>query len=237
MTIRMDLIWRVTLPFASGKSATIACMGRLRHNAGMTAEIADDPAVADPTYSFKPSLIGAICQFRLKPDAMDWQIGRRSGRLRYDRIRAIRLSYRPVTMQSHRFITEIWSADNPKIQIVSVSWRSIIEQERLDQGYSAFVTELHRRVAAAGDAAKFTAGLPAAIYWIGVVIFTAVILATGALVVRAIDSMQWGATAVVAIFFLVFAYQLGNYFYRNRPIRYRADAIPRGVLPKANPSP
>jgi hypothetical protein len=30
----------------------------------------------------------------------------------------------------------------------------------------------------------------------------------------------------------VFAYQLGTYFYRNRPSRYRPDAIPPEVLPK-----
>ena len=126
----------------------------------MTPENADDEATGDPTYAFKPSLIGAMCQFTLKPDALEWQIGRRSGRVRYDRVRAVRLSYRPVTMQSQRFITEIWSADNPKIQIVSVSWRSIMEQERLDKAYSAFVTELHRRLAAAGAAAKFSTGLP-----------------------------------------------------------------------------
>ena len=95
-----------------------------------------------------------MCQFTLKPDALEWQIGRRSGRVRYDRVRAVRLSYRPVTMQTHRFITEIWSADNPKIQIVSVSWRSIMEQERLDKAYSAFVTELHRRVSARGRAGE-----------------------------------------------------------------------------------
>jgi hypothetical protein len=203
----------------------------------MTSEISDDTDVADPTYAFKPSLIGAICQFTLKADAMDWQIGRRSGRLRYDRVRAVRLSYRPVTMQSHRFITEIWSTDNPKIQIVSVSWRSIMEQERLDKAYSAFVTELHRRIAAAGAKAKFTTGLPAVTYWIGVVMFTGVILATGGLFLRAMSSVQWAATAVVGIFFLVFAYQLGTYFYRNRPGRYQGDAIPNGVLPKFNPSP
>jgi hypothetical protein len=199
----------------------------------MTAEIANDTAVADPAYAFKPSLIGAICQFTLKPDGLDWQIGRRGGRLRYDRIRAVRLSYRPVTMQSHRFITEIWSTDNPKIQIVSVSWRSIMEQERLDNAYSAFVTELHRRVAAAGGGAKFSTGLPVLIYWIGVVMFTGVILATGALFLRAMSSVQWAATAVVGIFFLVFAYQLGTYFYRNRPGRYRPDAIPASVLPRS----
>jgi hypothetical protein len=198
----------------------------------MTTVIADDEAAADPAYAFKPSLMGGACQFALRPDALEWQIGRRSGRVRYDRVRAVRLSYRPVTMQTHRFITEIWSADNPKIQIVSVSWRSIMEQERLDKAYSTFVTELHRRVSAAGAEAKFTTGLPVVTYWIGVVIFTGVILATGGLFLRAISSVQWAATAVVGIFFLVFAYQLGTYFYRNRPSRYRPDAIPPEVLPK-----
>ena len=198
----------------------------------MTTVIADDEPATDPAYAFKPSLMGGACQFTLRPDALEWQIGRRSGRVRYERVRAVRLSYRPVTMQTHRFITEIWSADNPKIQIVSVSWRSIMEQERLDKAYSAFVTELHRRVSAAGAATKFTTGLPLLSYWIGVVIFSGVILATGGLFLRAISSVQWAATAVVGIFFLVFAYQLGTYFYRNRPGRYRPDAIPRDVLPK-----
>jgi hypothetical protein len=197
----------------------------------MTTVIADDTA-ADPTYAFKPSLIGAMCEFTLKPDALEWQIGRRSGRIRYESVRAVRLSYRPVTMQSHRFITEIWSPGNPKIQLVSVSWRSIMEQQRLDGAYASFVTELHRRVAAANAPAQLSAGLPIATYAVGVVVFGVVLLATGALVVRAAGALQWGATAVVAIFFLVFAYQLGTYFYRNRPGRYRADAIPAGVLPR-----
>jgi hypothetical protein len=198
----------------------------------MTPDIADDTAAGDPTYAFKPSLIGSMCEFALRPDALEWQIGRRSGRVRYEAVHAMRLSYRPVTMQTHRFITEIWSAGHPKIQIVSVSWRNIMEQERLDRLYSDFVTELHRRVAAAGAQARFSTGLPFMTYWVGVVIFGAVLLATGALVVRAATSVQWAATAVVAIFFLVFAYQLGTYFYRNRPGRYRPDAIPSSVLPK-----
>ena len=198
----------------------------------MTPENADDEATGDPTYAFKPSLIGAMCQFTLKPDALEWQIGRRSGRVRYETVRAIRLSYRPVTMQSHRFITEIWSADNPKIQIVSVSWRSIMEQQRLDASYAAFIVELHRRLAAASAPAQFSTGLPFATYWVGVVVFGAVLIATGGLLVRAMSFDQWAPMVVVAIFFLVFAYQLGTYFYRNRPGRYRPDAVPEGVLPK-----
>ena len=46
----------------------------------MTTVIADDEAAADPAYAFKPSLMGGACQFTLRPDAMEWQIGRRSGR-------------------------------------------------------------------------------------------------------------------------------------------------------------
>lgn len=200
----------------------------------MAPEIDDDQATADPTYAFKPSLVGAMCEFKLKPEALEWQVGRRSGRIGYATIRAVRLSYRPVTMQSHRFITEIWSPGNPKIQIVSASWRSIMEQERFDNAYSAFVTELHRRIGAAGNVhTRFTTGLPAMTYWVGVVVFSAVLFATGALVLRAANTLQWGATAVVAIFFLVFAYQLGTYFYRNRPGRYRPDAIPAGILPQS----
>ena len=197
----------------------------------MTSDIADEPP-GDPTYAFKASLIGSLCQFALKPDALEWQVGRRSGRIRYDTIRAVRLTYRPVTMQSHRFITEIWSPGNPKIQIVSVSWRSIMEQQRLDAAYAAFIVELHRRLAAAGAPARFSTGLPFATYWVGVVIFGAVLVATGGLLVRATSFDQWAPMVVVAIFFLVFAYQLGTYFYRNRPGRYRPEAVPADVLPK-----
>ena len=137
-----------------------------------------------PRYAFKPSLVGAPCDFVLKPDALHWQIGRRPAASATTASARVRLSFRPVTMQSHRFITEIRSTDNPKIQIVSVSWRSLVEQERLDGAYTAFVTELHRRLAAAGSTARFSAGMPLVPFWIGVVLFAGVILATAAMVVR-----------------------------------------------------
>jgi hypothetical protein len=197
-----------------------------------TAERQTSDDAANPTYAFKPSLIGAACEFMLTPDGLHWQMGARSGRVRYERIRAVRLSYRPVTMQSRRFVTEIWSTDNPKIQIVSVSWRSLVEQARQDDAYSAFVTELHRRIAASGGAAQFTTGLPAFSYWFGVVIFAAVLISMAVMTVRTLKLGQWSVAAVIAAIFVVFVLQIGNYFRRNRPSRYRPDAIPREVLPK-----
>jgi len=186
---------------------------------------------ADPSYAFKPSIVGGWCTFTLASDGLHWQIGVRSGKIRYERIRAVRLSFRPVTMQSRRFVTEIWSADNPKIQIVSVSWRSLVEQTRQDGDYAAFVTELHRRLAACRSTANLTAGLPVISYWFGVVTFVAVLVAMAVVMVRTLRLEQWGASAIVAAIFLVFALQIGNYFRRNRPSRYRPDMIPREVLP------
>jgi hypothetical protein len=196
----------------------------------MDWQIGEDDA--DPTYAFKPSVIGGWCTFTLKPDGLHWQIGVRSGRVRYERIRAVRLSFRPVTMQSRRFVTEIWSTDNPKIQIVSVSWRSVVEQVRQDGPYAAFVTELHRRLAACNSTAQLNAGLPALSYWFGVVTFVAVLIAMAVVMLRTLRLEQWSASAIVAAIFVVFALQIGNYFRRNRPSRYRPDAIPREVLPK-----
>jgi hypothetical protein len=199
----------------------------------MNSPAPEGDEAGDPTYAFKPSLLGTASGFSLAPDALLWQVGSRTGRIRYDRIRAVRLSYRPVTMQSHRFIAEIWAADNPKLQIASVSWRSLVEQRRQDEAYSAFIAELHRRLAAAGSTARFTTGVPAGTYWIGLVLLAAVMAAIGGLVVRAMMLGQWSASAIVAVFFVVFAVQIGNYFRRNRPIRYRADAIPASVLPRS----
>jgi hypothetical protein len=186
----------------------------------------------NPVYAYKPSLLGAPSEFRLDPDALVWQLGRHGGRIPYDRIKAVRLSYRPATMQPHRFVTEVWAPASPKIQIVSTSWRGLTEQERFDRPYAAFVTELHRRLAAAGSNATFSAGLPTVMYWVGVAVFVPVVIGVAVMAARLILEGQWIAAAIVGGLFLVFGYQLASHFLRNQPQRYRPDAIPPSVLPR-----
>jgi len=188
-------------------------------------------APGDPAYAYKPSVMGAPHQFALRPDGLQWQIGRRSGLLLYDRIRRVRLSFRPATMQSQRFLTEIWSQDMPKLQIASASWRSMVELGRQDAAYSAFITELHRRLGAAGATAQFAAGMPMVVFGIGVLVFGSAMIAMAVLTVRAMQSGQWSAAAIIGALLAVFGFQLGSYFRRNVPSRYRPDAIPANVLP------
>jgi hypothetical protein len=185
----------------------------------------------DPVYSYKPSLMGAPWELRLRPDALAWQVGRHEGHIPYGRVRRVRLSYRPVTMQTRRFITEIWPVDGPRLTIASTSWRSLVEQGAQDGAYAAFVKELHRRIAAAGAPAAFEAGSPAMLYWPGLVIFAVGTLGLAALTVRALMVGAYAGAAFVAAFLGLFLWQSGNYFWRNRPGTYRPDALPKELVP------
>ena len=191
-------------------------------------------ASGDPAYAYKPALIGAPLQLRLTPTALEWSRGRSAGRIPYDRIRRLRLSFRPVSMQSQRFVAEVWPASGPKLQIVSVSWRGIAELERQNAAYTAFITELHRRIAAVGAAPRFEAGTSVVVYWIGWAVFAGIAVALAALTARALQVGATMAVLIIAGFAAVFAWQMGTFLRRNRPGTYRADALPPWLLPQVS---
>jgi hypothetical protein len=198
-------------------------------------ETGADASSGDPTvmaYAYKPSLMGAPFEFRLTPGALEWSRGGATGRTPYDRIRRIRLAFRPMTMQNYRFLTEVWTTDGPKLQIASTSWKSLVDHERFDEDYRAFVTELCRRTGAAGGQTLFQVGSPAVIYWPGVMVFLGASLALAALIVRALQQAAWGGAAFIAGFLALFLWQAGAFFRRNRPGVFRSDAVPEAVLPR-----
>jgi len=185
----------------------------------------------DFRYVYKPSLMGAAWELRLRPDALEWRTGRHQGRIPYDRITRIRLSFRPVTMQTRRFVTEIWWPGAPRLSIASTSWRSLVEQAAQDRDYGAFVRELNVRVAAAKAAASFETGVPPFLYWPGVAVFVGVAAALAVLTLRALALGVYSGAALVAAFLALFVWQSGGYFKRNRPGRYRPDAPPKELVP------
>jgi hypothetical protein len=193
----------------------------------------DRPASADGDlrYVYKPSLMGAAWELRLRPDALEWRTGRHQGRIPYDRITRVRLSFRPVTMQTRRFVTEIWWPGAPRLSIASTSWRSLVEQAAQDHDYGAFVREFNARVAAAGGAASFETGVPVLLYWPGVVVFVGVAAGLAVLTLRALASGTYSGAALVAGFLALFVWQSGGYFRRNRPGRYRPEAPPKELVP------
>ena len=188
--------------------------------------------VAGVTYSYRPSVLGATWAFTLAGDALLWDTGRKSGRIPYRTIRRVRMSFRPMSIQTVRFRTEVWSEGAPTIDLVSTSWKSMVEQERLDSQYRAFIIELHKRIALAAGAVRFDQGVAVPVYWLAVAIFTVASLAMAAMIARGLQASAWAGVAFVAAFLAFFLWWGGNYFRHNRPGHYSADALPTDLMPK-----
>jgi len=183
-------------------------------------------------YAYRPSLLGAAWEFKLTGDGIDWATGRKAGHIPFRAVRRLRMSYRPASMQSHRFMTELWAEGAPKLKILSSSWKSMVEQERKDKPYTAFVAELHRRIALAAPSARFEQGSHPLLYWPGLLAFAGVALGLALLIVRALQADAKGGAAIIGGFLVLFLWQSGNFFRRNRPGHYRPEALPAELMPK-----
>ncbi len=124
-------------------------------------------ASQDVRYAYKASLVGAAHQFELTDDGLSWRIAGKSGVWPYTGISAIRLSYRPVSMQSRRFRADIENADGGRIAILSTTWQTAALMAPQDRDYRAFITQLHARMARAGSRAALVGGLGPRIYAAG----------------------------------------------------------------------
>lgn len=76
-------------------------------------------------YAYKASLIGSAHRFRLTDTGLSWHIAGRSGGLAYADIASIRLSYRPISMQSRRFRADIENKGGGRIAVLSTTWQTV----------------------------------------------------------------------------------------------------------------
>ena len=186
---------------------------------------------ADVRYAYKASLIGAAHQFELTDDGLSWRIAGRTGVWPYAGISAIRLSYRPVSMQSRRFRADIDNADGGRIAIVSTTWHTAALMAPQDRDYRAFIAQLHRRMAQAGSMATLIGGLGPRAYAAAIALLVLVAIAISGLFVRAIATGEFAGALFLAGFTAMFAWQIGGFVRRNRPRTYTFDQLPEALLP------
>jgi hypothetical protein len=190
--------------------------------------------IGEPSYVYRPTAFGAPHHFRLSARGIEWDTGRRSGLVDFNRVRRVRMVYRPATLQAYRFVTEIWSSDAPRLKIGSVSAKNMVELVNQGGDYRTFIVELHRRVAATGATVRFDAGINPLLYWPGLAAFTAAAIGFIGLILRALSERAGLAALLIAAFLLLFLWQAGNIFYRNRPHSYRPETLPPLLLPRAD---
>jgi hypothetical protein len=182
-------------------------------------------------YTYKASLIGSAHRFELTNDGLSWQVGGKSGVWPYADIASVRLSYRPVSMQSRRFRADIEHVNGQRVSILSTTWQTVALMAPQDADYSAFIIELHRRMAAAGSKATLIGGSRLAVHLGGMVLLALVAVAITGLLARALATREFGGALFLIGFAALFAWQIGGFVRRNVPRRYTFDDLPKGLLP------
>jgi hypothetical protein len=188
-------------------------------------------AAAGTRYAYKASLIGSAHRFELTDAGLAWHIGGKSGVWRYGGISAIRLSYRPVSMQSRRFRADIESAGQGHIVLLSTSWQTAALMAPQDHDYRAFIEQLHARLKQAGSNAALIGGLRPRIYAAAIVLLTLLAVAMTGLLVRAIATGEFAGILFLLGFAALFSWQVGGFVRRNRPRAYTFDELPAALLP------
>jgi hypothetical protein len=196
----------------------------------MTTALANE-AAADVRYAYKASLIGAAHQFELTDEGLSWQIGSKAGVWPYADITAIRLSYRPVSMQSRRFRADIETANHQRLAILSTSWQTVALMAPQDHDYRAFIAQLHQRMEKAGSNAKLIGGIGPKLHAAGIVLLALVAISISGLLVRAIATGQFAGALFLVGFAALFAWQIGGFIRRNRPRTYTFGQLPDALLP------
>jgi hypothetical protein len=188
-------------------------------------------AAGPPSYAYKASLIGAPHRFELTEQGLSWRVAGRSGLWPYPDIATVRLSYRPVSMQSRRFRADIGNADGARIVILSTSWQTAALMAPQDRDYRAFITELHARMAKADSRAMLAGGLGPHVYAAAIFCVVLLAIAMAGLLLRSLATGEWAGTLFLVGFAALFAWQVGGFITRNRPLAYGFDHLPQALLP------
>jgi hypothetical protein len=195
----------------------------------VTTDLANETAAAH--YAYRASLIGSAHQFELTDAGLSWRIAGRAGVWAYRDIAAIRLSYRPVSMQARRFRADIDNTEGGHIAILSTSWQTAALMAPQDHGYRAFITELHRRLRAVGSKAALIGGIGPKTYAAALALLALLSVAMAGLLLRALFTGElYGASFLVG-FAALFAWQIGGFVKRNQPCTYSFDELPEKLLP------
>lgn len=188
-------------------------------------------AAAGASYAYKASLIGSAHRFELTEEGLSWHIGGRTSLWRYDEISAIRLSFRPVSMQQHRFRADVSHTGGGRIAILSTSWQTAALMAPQDNGFRNFIVALHARMAQAGSRAELSTGLGRRTYAVILALLAAFAVAMTGLLIRALVIGEFAGALFIIGFAALFAWQIGGFVRRNQPRSYSFDRVPNALLP------
>lgn len=183
------------------------------------------------TYSYHPRLGGAGVQLALEEGALAWLVGPREGRLRLADIGRLRLRFQPAKFAGATFELEILGREGSRLVVASASRTSLTAVKDQGPDYARFVCALHAALAAEGAGVECRGGYGPLRWWTMAVLGAGAALGLVAVVGFALAQGQWTAAGLIALLSAVVVWPTAETLARNRPLRYRLDALPARLLP------
>ncbi len=184
-------------------------------------------------YAHSPKPFAGALFLRLTGDQLIVERGTRSNTLLLAGLESIRLRYSPRNTARLAFTCDIRAKDGRKARFDNISWKSLLETERLNTEFRGFVQELVARAARANPHLRLERGVAPLRYWL--MVGTGTLLVAG--LIGTIAVALWQATYMVALFAAAMtaylAHWLWDFLTRNRPGRFTPEAVPEAVLPPA----
>lgn len=190
-------------------------------------------ALQDFFYSHRAKPFTASLDLRLTATSLSAERGRSQQTYPLDRIERIRLYFSPRNSARQVFVCEVRAADGASVRFDNLSWISLVQTERLDQGFRRFVLELIARAAAKNPGLKLECGISFLRYRLmqgaGFGLLAALVASAG---LAASNGSSLVALACLGLA-VYFGFWLTSFLTRNRPGSFPADAVPDRVLPAA----
>ncbi len=191
-------------------------------------------ATIDPTvYRLRANAFVKPRTYRLTDDALTWQEdgAEKPDGVFYDDISEVRLAFAPTRVATNRYRAQIIFRAGGMAELFNMDYLGFASFAEHNAEYAAFLTELHRRLAARGKAIVFRQGNSVGAY-VGNILLTIFIFAAIAFALFFLVSWggPWVAVAKLAII-LFFVPVLIRYIRRAKPGTYDPLALPAAVLP------
>jgi hypothetical protein len=192
------------------------------------------PPMTTPTtlYAHRARPYAAEAEFELMPTHVAVRQGRRSGDFPYRDIVMIRLTYKPRNSTNEGYQTKIYRRDKRTASLTNISWKSLVELDRMDAGYRGFVEALVQRTSEANPNVVLVAGMPGWQHKLTVLAGLIAVLALITVTSQALLNRGYPVAffaGALAVYFVWFTLRFTG---RNRPRGFSPDAIPQDVLPK-----
>jgi hypothetical protein len=203
---------------------------------GETPENSNGETLAPETgairYFQRPKPYAAELELTLTASQFIAERGKSRHEMPYYGIERIRLRFTPKNSVFRAFTCDVRAKDGRSVRFDNVSWKSLIETERMDDTYNRFISALIARASKANPEIELHAGMTTFRHTGMVVIGAGMLVALAGCVVYA--AMQ--GNTVVALMALgltgYLAFWMKEFATRNRPRTFTPDTIPTDVLPR-----